>query len=91
MNKKILFLAFSLLSGNVYSADDAQKVCEREILDWGKYYKTHKDLEVYHYLKMGNIYDCLIKAKNKTDSYVVTLRLTYNSETGRRAVFETGY
>jgi len=91
MNKKILFLFSMLVSSHTYSADDAQQVCEREILDWSKYYKNYKELEVYHYLKMGNIYDCLIKAKNKTESYSTTLRLTYNSTTNRRAVFETGY
>lgn len=91
MNKKVLFLVFSLLSCNTYGADDAQEVCEREIADWSKYYKEYEDLEVYHYLKMGNIYDCLIKAKNRAESYTVNLRLTYNSITDRRAVFETGY
>lgn len=91
MNKKVLFLVLSLLSCNTYGADDAQQVCEREISDWRKYYKDYEDLKVYHYLKMGNIYDCLIKAKNKTVTYSITLRLTYNSNTNRRAVFETGY
>ena len=76
------------------STKDAQYVCEREQKDWIKFYNKYTDLQVYHYMRMGNLYECRIKVRKVSASgkkYTVTLRLTFNSTTNRRAVFETGY